>query len=312
MGQIDRKPPVVIGIVGDSAAGKTTMAAGLVRALGSERTVCICTDDYHRFSRKQRAERGLTPHDADCNYMDILEQHVALLRDGQPILKPVYNHNGGVLDPPEYVEPKSFIILEGLLGYATPALREAYDVKLYLEPQEPLRLKWKFQRDVGHSGYTVEQVMAALDKLNTDSARFVCPQRAYADMVVGFYPPAERPDEAGAGLNVRHILRPTLPYLDLAPLLEMGADTGFLLELARDIDGRPVDALHILGSIDDRQATAMEALLWNQIPDAPAVRAGLGQFTDGEDRQRFSRSLALSQLLITHFLVNAALGHHVP
>jgi phosphoribulokinase len=311
MVQNNRDHPVVIGIVGDSAAGKTTLAAGLAQVLGRERTVNICIDDYHKFSRKQRAETGITPHDPDCNYMDILEQHVYLLRDGQPILKPVYNHNGGVLDPPEYVEPKDFIILEGLLGYATPTLRDAYDVKFYLEPQEQVRLKWKFQRDVGHSGYTVEQVMAALDRLKKDSAKHVIPQRTYADMVVSFYPPDERPDEVGEHLSVRHILRPTLPHLDLAPVLETGADNGFVLELARDIDGRPVDALHVHGTIDDRQAETMEKFLWSLIPDEPANHPKLGAFTDAEDQPRFSHSLALSQLLITHYLLNAALGHHV-
>jgi len=306
-----RDHPVIIGIVGDSAAGKTTLAAGLVQVLGPERTVSICIDDYHRFSRLQRAERGVTPHDPACNYMDILEQHVYLLRDGQPILKPVYNHNGGVLDPPELVEPKDFIVLEGLLGYATPKLRDAYDVKFYLEPQEQLRLKWKFQRDTGQSGYSVEQVMAALEKLKKDSAKHVIPQRAYADMIVGFYPPDDEPEESGEHLSVRHILRPTLPHLDLTPVLEAGADNGFVLELARDIDARPVDCLHVSGTIDDRQAEKMESFLWSLIPDEPTNHPKLGAFTDGEDQPRFSHTLALSQLLITHYLLNAALGHHV-
>jgi phosphoribulokinase len=306
-----RDHPVIIGIVGDSAAGKTTLAAGLVQVLGPGRTVSICIDDYHRFSRRQRAERGVTPHDPACNYMDILEQHVYLLRNGQPILKPVYNHNGGVLDPPELVEPKDFIILEGLLGYATPKLRDAYDVKFYLEPQEQLRLKWKFQRDTGQSGYSVEQVMAALEKLKNDSATYVIPQRTYADMVVSFYPPDDRPEETGERLSVRHILRPTLPHLDLTPVLEAGIDNGFVLELARDIDGRPVDSLHVSGTIDDRQAETMESFLWSLIPDEPSDHPKLGAFTDGEDKPHFSHSLALSQLLITHYLLNAALGHHV-
>ena len=160
-----------------------------------------------------------------------------------------------MLEPPEYVTPRPFIILEGLHGYATSRLREHYDLKFYMEPQEPLRLRWKFQRDTGPGGfgYTVEQAMALLPKLNRDSALYIAPQRDYADMVISFYAPDERPDESGAGLNVRHILRPTLPYVDLAPLLEAGADDGLELELARDVDGRPADALHIFGGMSDRR-----------------------------------------------------------
>lgn len=241
--------PILIGIVGDSGAGKTTFAAGLARVIGVERTAVICTDDYIRYSRRQRAALGLTAHDPASNYLDILEQHVDLLRSDQPILKPVYNHNGGVLDAPEYVRPKPFILLEGLLVLATARLRDAHDVKIYLEPQEQLRLRWKFKRDTEFSGYTPEQVMASLDALKRDSQRYVVPQRSFADMVVSFYPPEDDPEEHGAGLNVRHILRPTLPYLDLAPMLERGGGTGVHLELARDVDGRPVDALHVYGKI---------------------------------------------------------------
>lgn len=305
-----RGRPVIIGIVGDSGAGKTTLAAGFAQVLGPERTLSICIDDYHRYSRRERAVSGLTPHDPACNYVDILEQHVYLLRSGQPILKPVYNHNGGVLEAPEYVEPKEFIILEGLLGYSTPRLRDAYDVKFYLEPKESLRLRWKFQRDIAASAYSREQIIASMDKVQRDSDRYVIPQRSHADMVVSFYPPDGRSDESGSSLNVAHILRPTLPYLDLAPLLEAGRDRGFVLELARDNDGRPVDALHIrdIGAAD---AEAMEGFLWGVVAGARPQRSRIGAYHDADNQLCYSHPLALSQLLIAHYLLNAALAHPV-
>jgi phosphoribulokinase len=303
-----RTHPVVIGIAGDSAAGKTTFAEGLATILGPERTVSICADDYHRHSRAERARTGITPHDPAGNYMDILEQHLFLLRDGAPVLKPVYRHAGGTLQAPEYVEPKTFIIVEGLLAYATAKLRAAYDVKFYLEPQEQLRLRWKFQRDTIHGGYTVDQVMSALDKLKRDSAQHVAPQRAWADMVVSFYPGDDKPDETGDALNVRHILRPTLPYLDLAPLLEAGADKGFELELARDVDGRPVDALHIYDALSEDRAAAMKDYLWKELTSSSRPVPGVGIYRVGKSETRVSHTLALSQLVVTHYLLNAALG----
>lgn len=303
--------PVIIGIVGDSGAGKSTLAAGIAQALGRQRSVCICIDDYHRYPRQERAKIGMTPHDPACNYMDILEQHVALLRDGQPILKPVYNHNGGVLEAPEYVAPKPFIILEGLLGYATPTLRDVYDVKFYLEPEEGLRLRWKHQRDTTMGAYTEEQLRASMAKLATDSEHHVLPQRKFADMIVKFYPPDEMPEATGSSLNVAHILRPTLPYMDLAPLLEAGHERGFLLELARDVDGRPVDALHIFGNMGDDSALAMEDYLWDLIPDAPQEHAEIGIYHDADRRICRSHTLSLSQLVITHYLLHAALAQQV-
>ncbi len=304
------KRPIILGIVGDSAAGKTTLTAGIAQILGSNKVVSLCTDDYHRYSRKQRAENGISALDPKGNYIDILEQHIHLLREGRPILKPIYNHDNGEFDPPVYVEPREYIILEGLLGYSSRPMRDCYDVKVYLEPVEDLRVRWKVQRDTTKRGYTVEQVMASLERRKGDSANFIHSQRTFADMVVSFYPPEGKVEETGAHLNVRHTLRPTLPHPDLTPILEAGAKKGFRLELARDIDGKPVDVLDILGDIDDKRAKSMEDLLWNLIPEAQHLRENVGRFTDEKNEQTLSHPLALSQLLITFHMVKAALGHH--
>ena len=105
--------PVILGVVGDSAAGKTTLTRGLVRVLGEENVTHVCTDDYHRYDRKQRAELGITPLHPDCNYLDIIAQHLAHLRKGEPILKPVYRHQDGTFGPPVYVKPGALHVDRG-------------------------------------------------------------------------------------------------------------------------------------------------------------------------------------------------------
>ncbi len=302
--------PIILGIVGDSASGKTTLSDGIANILGPEKVVTICTDDYHKYARLDRSSECLTALDPKCNYIDILEQHIQLLREGKPVLKPRYNHNEGTLDSPEYVEPREFIIMEGLLGFSTRSMRDAHDVKVYMEPNEDLRVKWKIRRDCAERGYSEEQVLASLTKRYEDSAEFVQPQRTFADMVVSFYAPENRADETGAHLNVRHTLRPTLPHPDLTPILEAGAKKGLRLELARDIDGKPVDVLEIAGNLDDTRASAMENLLWDLIPEARHLRGNVGAFTDESNNRNVSHPLALSQLMITYHVVKAALGHH--
>jgi phosphoribulokinase len=306
--RVDR--PIILGIVGDSAAGKTTLTAGIAQILGADRVVTICTDDYHRYSREQRAQNGISALDPRGNYIDILEQHIKLLRQGQPILKPIYNHHGGMLDAPEYVVPREYVILEGLLGYSTRAMRDCYDVKVYLEPVESLRVKWKIQRDTRKRGYTEDQVIESLRKREHDSADFIRPQRTFADIVVQFYPPTELVEETGAHLNARHTLRPTLPHPDLSPVLDLGVRNGLKLELSRDIDGKPVDVLDIAGDIDGKRAKAMEELLWGLIPEAQHLRDNLGQFVDKHNEMAISHPLALSQLFITYHMVKAAMGVH--
>ncbi len=302
--------PIILGIVGDSAAGKTTLTAGIAQILGTDRVATICTDDYHKYSREQRAENGVSALDPEGNYLDILETHIQDLRAGRPILKPIYNHHGGTLDAPEYIEPKEYIILEGLLGYATRAMRDNYDVKIYLEPVEELRVKWKVQRDTQKRGYTEEEVLKSLEKRVGDSENFIRPQRKFADIVVSFYQPEDDSDEIGAGLNVRHTLRPTLPHPDLTEILESKFHNGFHLDLLRDTDGKPVDVLDISGTICDSRAKDLEDHLWNQIPEAQHLRQNIGSFTDDHDETSISHPLALSQLLVTYHMVKAALGHH--
>lgn len=303
------KRPVILGIVGDSASGKSTIAEGITEILGPDKVVSICTDDYHKLNRAQRAELHITALNPEANYLDIAEQHIQLLREGKPILKPVYDHEKGASGPAEYIEPREYVIIEGLLGYGTREMCDCYDVKVYLDPQEDLRIKWKLQRDIQERGYSKERVMEVLQRRRGDLENFIQPQRTLADMVVSFYPPGDNNLETGAHLNVRHTLRPTLPHPDLTPVLD-AAKKGFRLELARDIDGKPVDVLDIHGDITDERAKAVEDLLWNLIPEAQHLRENVGKFRDAENHTALSHPLALSELLITYHMVKAALGHH--
>ncbi len=298
------KRPIILGIVGDSAAGKTTLTSGIVNILGPENVTHICTDDYHKYDRKERARLGITPLHPDCNYLDVLELHMEHLYYGQPILKPVYDHSDGTLKPPEYVMPKQFVIVEGLLGFATLALRQFYDVKVYLDPPEDLRRIWKIKRDTTKRGYTVEQVLAELERRENDSRQFIRPQRQYADIVVRFYPPNGIPaEQAGSNLNVQLILRPTIPHPDLTYLLEDGnGNSSIRLELGRD-EGRPVDFLSIDGNVSDEEAARLEEAIWTHMPDLPRIEMEhVGEYLDRTEVRR-SHPLALTQLLITYHLL---------
>ena len=111
-------------------------------------------------------------------HVNIIAQHIHHLRDGEPILKPVYGHSDGTFGAPQYVVPKRFAVIEGLLGYYTPQLRDAYDVRVFLAPPEELRREWKIKRDTAKRGYDKDQVLAELDKREADSESFIRPQKA--------------------------------------------------------------------------------------------------------------------------------------
>jgi phosphoribulokinase len=249
----------------------------------------------------------------DCNYLDIIEQHLGLLREGKAILKPIYNHSTGAFDPPEYIEPRKYVIVEGLLGYSTRAMLDSYDVKTYLAPPESLRATWKIKRDTRKRGYNEEQVMEQLRQREPDSEAFIRPQRQWADMVVSFYPPDDENSGDDLLLNASLILRPTIPHPELSTILNaQGNHLGeaIRLGLSRDM-GKPVDILEIDGHATMEQVRELEKIMCSDVPY-------LGQFCSLEGNQELGKlvgttgetlqsyPLALTQLLITYHMLKAA------
>jgi phosphoribulokinase len=220
------------------------------------------------------------------------------------MLKPVYDHTTGSLVRPDYVEPREFVIVEGLLGFHTAAMRQFYDVKVYLDPPEELRRLWKIKRDTTKRGYTAEQVLAELAVREADSAEFIRPQREFADIVVRFYPDCgAAADRSASHLSVHLVLRPTIPHPDLS-YLDRGGAAGVRLELGRD-HGRPADFLEVDGNVTREHAAELETAIWNHLPDLRPLRGD--QFGDYQDagEVRHSDPLALTQLLITYHLLRA-------
>lgn len=300
--------PIILGVVGDSAAGKTTLTAGIAAILGPDRVSTICVDDYHRYNRAERRVMGMTALHPDCNNIDTMEHDLHRLAAGETILKPVYNHNIGDFDPPEAVTPRQFLIVEGLLGFATPSLRSCYHVKVYLNPPEELRYQWKLRRDCARRGYSPDQVLAELELRARDSREFIQPQRHWADMVVRFYPQPARADDQQ--LNVQLTLRPTLPHPDLSEVIgRTNTNLPVLRQRVGRDDGRLTEFLEVDGRVSNEQAADLEAAIWSYLPGFQHLRPEqLGTYVDG-DQRRQSHPLALTQLLIAYHLLLARMEH---
>ncbi len=297
--------PIILGIVGDSAAGKTTLSRGITQILGPENVSLLCTDDYHRYNRLQRKELGITPLNPACNYLDVMAQHLQLLRAGKPILKPRYDHKQGDFGPPQYIVPRPFLIVEGLLGMYRQEMRNAYSVRVFLNPPEELRRRWKILRDTVQRGYTEAEVLRELDSREPDSVAYIRPQRHYADVVVCFYPGATRRSELGddAHLNVRLTLYGTLPHPDLSEVIAEDRSGCVRTTLGRE-GGRAVEYLEIDGDIPDKPAAALESCILDHLDECGAASpAELGQYSDS--RSKRSHPLALTQLLLVYHLLRA-------
>jgi phosphoribulokinase len=293
--------PILLAIAGDSGTGKTTITKGLVEALGRDRITSVGADDYHRYDREERKSLPFTPLHPKCNYIDIMEQHLHHLALGQPILKPIYNHDTGELDRPEYIEPREFVIVEGLLPLHTKASRAAFDIAVYLDPPEDIRIAWKLGRDTKKRGYTEDEVREDLKKREPESEEFIRPQRANADIVIRFAPIEERDETADDPLSATLLLRPTISHPDLPAILGEDTREAIHLKLTRDDDGKPVDAVHIHSYADPDVTKKVEQAIWDELVGDAPVPESLGKLDDeGRDEP-----LALTQLILLYHLIQA-------
>ncbi len=293
--------PVMLAIAGDSAAGKTTLTRGLVEAIGHDRVSSMCVDDYHRYDREERKELPFTPLHPLCNYLQIMEQHLQLLAMGEPVLKPVYDHSNGTLTRPALFEPAENVIVEGLLPLHSRVSRACFDLTVYLDPPEPIRRAWKVRRDTRDRGYRAEQVLADLDKREPESAAFIRPQRRWADIVVRFAPIEERGEQERGILSATVLLRPTAPHPDLSSILTADTREAVHLKLARDEDGKPVDALHVHGYASREVTRVVEEAIWSSLGIDQPLPEQLGLIEPGVR----SEPLAVVQLIILYHLVLA-------
>jgi phosphoribulokinase len=291
----------MLAVAGGSAAGKTTITSGLVDALGRDRCVSVSADDYQRFDRVERQDKAFTSLHPDCNYIAILEQHLQLLATGQPVLKPVYDHSTGRRIHPELIEPNDFVIVHGVLPLHSKLARACFDVTVFLDTPEDVRRNWRMKRDTTLRGYIPDQVTAEIEAGEAEHHRFIHPQRAPADIVVGFAPIASRDDPPNTPLSAEVLLRPTIRQPDLTDILAPELTRTIHLRLARDTDGRPVDSLHIHGYTTLEENAAAEKMIWNALGDPRTdVPACLGVIGHGAR----STPLAITQMILLHHMLH--------
>jgi uridine kinase len=102
---------VVIGVAGDSGCGKSTFLRRLNDLFGKEFMTVICLDDYHSLDRKQRKVTGFTALNPRANNFDLMYEQVKALKEGKSVWKPIYNHETGLIDPPELIHSAFILIL---------------------------------------------------------------------------------------------------------------------------------------------------------------------------------------------------------
>jgi uridine kinase len=181
--------PILIGIAGASASGKTTLAHGLVHALGQERVLWLLQDSYYReLHGLTLAERALHNFDhPDAFENELLCAHLDRLLNGDVVEIPEYDYTTHLRKPlGNVVEPRDIILLDGIMVLHEPDLRARMNLKVFMDSYPKICLKRRIDRDVAYRGRTENDVIR---QFNTQVLpmyqEFVEPSKAHADIVIG-------------------------------------------------------------------------------------------------------------------------------
>jgi len=178
----------VIGVAGGTGSGKTTVANEIVRRVGHGQIVSVHQDRYYR-DLSHLGEDQRTRHNFDHpNAIEetLLVEHLGLLGSGRPAPLPVYDFAHHVRTANvEWAEPRSVILLEGILILSVAAVRNLIDVKLYIDTDSDIRFIRRLSRDLAERGRTVQSVIDQWrETVRPMHLEFVEPSKRYADLII--------------------------------------------------------------------------------------------------------------------------------
>jgi uridine kinase len=181
-------PPLVIGIAGGSGSGKTTVAQTILQRVGPDRISFLQHDAYYKdlsgLPPAQRAEVNFDhPNSLES---ELLIQQIQQLRDGLAVEVPIYDFSTHSRTARTFtVQPRGVILVEGILIFTEPLLRELFDVKIFVDTDPDLRFIRRVQRDITERGRTTESVIKQyLATVRPMHLEFVEPSKRYADVII--------------------------------------------------------------------------------------------------------------------------------
>lgn len=178
----------VIGIAGDSGAGKSKLLEKIENLFGTERDILFIEGDGdHRWARNDDNWEQYTALNPQANYLYKQADNIRDLKRGNHVLRRDYDHNTGRFTHSKRVDSKKYIVLCGLHSLYLPALRDELDLKIFMDTDNELRNYWKIQRDTQTRGYSKEAIVKQIEKRIPDAEKYIYPQKEYADLVITYF-----------------------------------------------------------------------------------------------------------------------------
>lgn len=182
------KSPLIIGIAGGTGSGKTTVTQKILDRLDPSQVIVLRHDYYYK---DIASFNGLLPEKINFDHPHALEtplliEHICKLRSGQAIRQPLYNYTTyqRLLESKE-IQPKSVIIIEGILIFVEKALRELMDIKIFVDTDADERLLRRLRRDLLERARSIESVMHQyVSTVKPMHLEFVEPSKHWADIII--------------------------------------------------------------------------------------------------------------------------------
>jgi uridine kinase len=178
----------MIGVAGGSSSGKTTIAERLADLTGIEHLSLIELDSYYVAADDLDLDerRQINYDHPDAFDWPLLNDHLAALHNGASVPVPVYdyetyNRSGRT----RMVEPAKIVVVDGILVLWDRALRDRFDLKIFVDTAPDIRLIRRLRRDVSQRGRSTESVIDQwLGTVRPSHERFVEPSKRYADVII--------------------------------------------------------------------------------------------------------------------------------
>lgn len=177
---------IFIGIAGGTGSGKMTLTEHLKQHFGDDISV-VHHDSYYKYQDRPFEERCKQNYDhPDAFETDLMVEQLKELKAGKAIRCPVYSYaDHQRTSETELIQPSKVVIVEGILIFQDPRLREMLDIKIFVETDADVRILRRALRDVRNRGRTLESVITQyLTTVKPMHEQFVEPSRKYADIIV--------------------------------------------------------------------------------------------------------------------------------
>lgn len=183
-----KRKPIVIGIAGGSGSGKTTVANEILNKVGVHQIAFLPHDAYYReLGHLPQTQREQVNFDhPNSMETELLIEHIKTLLDGHSIEMPVYDFTTHSRTGKSiHVDPKNIIMVEGILIFAEPVLRDLFDVKIFVDTDADIRFMRRLERDIAERGRTVSSVIKQYQAtVRPMHLEFVEPSKRYADVII--------------------------------------------------------------------------------------------------------------------------------